>query len=349
MNFLINFLTLKHIYNHNSYFSNSKNNLFLTFYKIRFLNFFTNFFFSLKTSNLLLKNSFINNFLSSSIQIQNNFTQKIFETTIFQKESNIIIQDTNFIGCSTINAGGAFSIIDDECSLVVNHCIFFKCLSRGFTNCYDRNDISGGSFLFYGLTSSISYSCFDTSISNGIGISFYSQVLIDNLNIFNHSIIINSNTEKGKFSFCLEGGLTYCIGINSSFNQGKFATGGGFGFKPLAYSGHLRFSQFCNNGGISVFLFQVASMEDRGNKFCNFLNNTLNENHTGVLCISSELRIKRFYFIGNNALPVYTTSKMYLVSCITDWTTLGVKNMDNGCEINFKNYEIAKLIFMKVC
>jgi len=313
-----------------------------------FRNSFGSFFSSCLSVDFHLRCSVFKNILTSTIDV-NNFVSRVSDTRIYEQSPTVEINHTQFIACSSNNAGGAFIINDENCDFKLMHCLFFQCYSRGIRDFNDRVGVSGGAFAFSGKSSEISFICVDKSISNGVGIAFYIQVLHEQMDNLNHSTICRTKTQNGKYCFCIEGGISTLVGVNSTSNDGKIASGGCFGFKPLAYSGFIRFCQFSKNGGISVFQFQVASMEDRGNKMCNFINNTLNSDYTGVLCISSELRIKRFYFFGNNATPVYTTSKMFLISCHTDWSTFGAKNPDGGCKVGVTSFKEAKLIFMQVC
>jgi len=273
----------------------------------------------------------------------------VINNTMDYPENMIQIKRTFFGFCVSSKPGGAFYIKNDICSINVILTVFHHCKSLSHIGIGLRSSSSGGAFCFIGLSASFSYICVFKCRSEGIGVAFYSQCFDYFIQDINTSTIVFTETLKGKYTFIFEGGVTSICGLNSTKNQGNFGTGGSFGSKPLPLSGYIRFSQFSMCGGTSVFLFQVSSMENRGNKLCNFLNNSLLDLHTGVLCISSELIIKKFCFFGNTGRQVYTTSKIYIYDCITDQKSLGAFNLIEGNKVNAHDYRNPKLSFIEIC
>ena len=290
------------------------------------------------------------NFLDSNLYYSSSLTKFSKRIEPLQTEQ-ITISNTLFTYCSSLKLGGALFISSDFSDVELRRCIFNRCSTRDYKTVNRRKDASGGAFFIYSKTAIYSFICCENCQSNGVGVSFYSQSVEQN---HSHSLkyasVSLSSTSYGRDSFCLENGYVFIEHLNSSKNKGTFGTGGSIGSKPLPKTGYLRFSHFSENKGQSIFMLQFEMTQEKGNSHCNFVNNTLNKRSSlGLLCISPNMVISKFFFIDNNGVNIFAISPVYLVNCYTDSKTFGENVIDDSSYVECNKTNVETIVFIEVC
>ena len=276
---------------------------------------------------------------------------KYYKRKEFTNSNSIHLANSIFCYCSSPLSGGAVYIHGIRTYVSLQRMIFLRCISKFYQSINEREFASGGAVFCYSKTTHISYTCFDSCNSKFIGLAFYSQIQNEQDHVVNYSSVSLSFSTVGKFAFCMEGGISHVDNLNSTKNKAESTSGGGFGSYPIPQNGFIKYSQFERNSGKKIFMLQLENDKNHQINSCNFINNTLLHSSLAILCCSSGLILKKFYFVANEGNLIYTLSYISLVSCVTDQESFGLSpncKLQN-CKVKKLDTEPLKLKFMQVC